>query len=569
MGFLGVLQCGHVEIDTHLITALVERWRPETHTFHFTVGEATVTLQDIAIIWALPVEGNLITGVDRRYNTQQWQNYCHEQLGFIPNEDAFRWSRIKLSVLYEYLLENTCDDDSPFEAVLQEARICAMCILGGVLCPDATGNTVSLLYLRHMENIHEEYTSNWGSAVLAYLYRELCTASQRGKTNIGGAMQLLQIWAWSRIITLAPVPSSEASSLVPTIIDPDNILPSPPYAARWSFHISRTHTAHNALRIIRNVLDRMQLNEFIWTPYNNIAVELEALPYYAMRTTWNIRCPLINYSLVEMHHPERVLRQFGYVQDIPQNPLISERRLHSIDRRGRQDMDWATFHADYIAKWNDVQSMVVEGPIIKGGRDTVPDYMNWYHQITRVQISQNILSTNTPGYRPTDTRDWEYVYNRMEQLVIDCENAGDDQQSLRDTRARARTIGREIMNFSSSRYPSVRVRPTDTARGHAFTEAGPSSVHAEAGPSTGRTEAGPSSFYPKTGPSTAYTPYAPYLPSFDGTFTHNFNPQIRRQYDASPVPFEDTDVNTPGDQRDDNPPRRHRRRPRCGTGGHY
>ncbi|XP_011083885.1 serine/threonine-protein phosphatase 7 long form homolog [Sesamum indicum] len=154
MGFLGVLQCGHVEIDTHLITALVERWRPETHTFHFSVGEATITLQDIAILWALPVEGNLITGIDTRCST---------------------------------------------------ARICAMCILGGVLCPDATGNTVSLLYLRHMENIHEQYVSNWGSAVLAYLYRELCTASQRGKNNIGGAMQLLQIWAWSRIITLAPI----------------------------------------------------------------------------------------------------------------------------------------------------------------------------------------------------------------------------------------------------------------------------------------------------------------------------------------------------------------------------
>ncbi|KAL2237988.1 UNVERIFIED_CONTAM: hypothetical protein Sindi_0990500 [Sesamum indicum] len=413
-----------------------------------------MTLQDIAVIWALPVEGNLIIGVDRRYNTQQWQNYCHQQLGFIPNEDAFRWSRIKLTVLYEYLLKNTCDDDSPFEAVLQEARICAMCILGGVLCPDATGNTVSLLYLRRMKNIDEHYVSNWGFAVLAYLYRELCTASQRGKNNIGGVMQLLQIWAWSRIITLAPIPSSEASSVVPTIIDPDNILPSPPYAARWSYHISRTHTAHNALRIIRDVLDRMQLNKFIWTPYNNIAVELEALPYYAIRTMWNIRCPLINYSLVEKHHPERVLRQFGYVQDIPPNPLISERRLHTVDRRGRQDMDWATFHAEYIAKWNDVQSMVVEGPIIEGGRDTVPDYMN------------------------------------------------------------------------CSRYPNVRVRPADTAHGNAFTETGPSSGHAEAGPSTVFPEAGPSSFYPETGPSTAYTPYAPYLSLFDGTFTHNFNPQF-------------------------------------------
>ncbi|KAL0398489.1 UNVERIFIED_CONTAM: Serine/threonine-protein phosphatase 7 long form [Sesamum radiatum] len=235
MGFLGVLQCGHIEIDTHLITALVERWRPETHTFHFSVGEATITLQDIAVIWALPVEGN----------------------------------------------------------------------------------TVSLLYLRHMENIDEESTSNWGTAVLAYLYRELCTASQRGKTNIGGAMQLLQIWAWSRIITLAPIPSNNVADLMPTIDDPENILPVPPYARRWSYHISQTHTAHNAIRIIRNTLDRMQENEFIWTPYLHGLPELQSLPAYATRTPWNIRCPLINYSIVEMHHVERVLRQFGMIQDIP------------------------------------------------------------------------------------------------------------------------------------------------------------------------------------------------------------------------------------------------------------
>ncbi|KAL0290190.1 UNVERIFIED_CONTAM: hypothetical protein Sangu_2584800 [Sesamum angustifolium] len=84
-----------------------------------------------------------------------------------------------------------------------------------------------------MEIIDEERPSNWGTAVLAYLYRELCMASQRGKTNIGGAMQLLQIWAWSRIITLAPIPSNNAADLMPTVIDVENILPIPPYAARF------------------------------------------------------------------------------------------------------------------------------------------------------------------------------------------------------------------------------------------------------------------------------------------------------------------------------------------------
>ena len=39
------------------ITALVDRWRPETHTFHLRVGEMTVTLQDVAMILGLPIDG--------------------------------------------------------------------------------------------------------------------------------------------------------------------------------------------------------------------------------------------------------------------------------------------------------------------------------------------------------------------------------------------------------------------------------------------------------------------------------------------------------------------------------
>ena len=49
------------------LTALVDRWRPETHSFHLPCSEMTVTLGDFAMITALPIKGHALIGrVDRK-----------------------------------------------------------------------------------------------------------------------------------------------------------------------------------------------------------------------------------------------------------------------------------------------------------------------------------------------------------------------------------------------------------------------------------------------------------------------------------------------------------------------
>ncbi|KAI5670637.1 hypothetical protein M9H77_11001 [Catharanthus roseus] len=53
-----VFRCGYIRLDHTLITALVERWRPETHTFHLTCGEVSITLPDLdAEKWTLLHDG--------------------------------------------------------------------------------------------------------------------------------------------------------------------------------------------------------------------------------------------------------------------------------------------------------------------------------------------------------------------------------------------------------------------------------------------------------------------------------------------------------------------------------
>ncbi|XP_030937313.1 serine/threonine-protein phosphatase 7 long form homolog [Quercus lobata] len=61
-GFEGLFKVLNLEVDYALITALVERWRPETHTFHLPHGEMSITLQDIEVMLGVPVDGLPITG---------------------------------------------------------------------------------------------------------------------------------------------------------------------------------------------------------------------------------------------------------------------------------------------------------------------------------------------------------------------------------------------------------------------------------------------------------------------------------------------------------------------------
>ncbi|XP_020961282.1 protein MAIN-LIKE 1-like [Arachis ipaensis] len=51
-----------INLDEPLFSAFMERWCPEIHTFHMSFGECTVTLQDVAYQFGLPVDGFAVSG---------------------------------------------------------------------------------------------------------------------------------------------------------------------------------------------------------------------------------------------------------------------------------------------------------------------------------------------------------------------------------------------------------------------------------------------------------------------------------------------------------------------------
>ena len=187
VGLEGLYRTPCREIDHNLITVFTEQWRPETHTFHLPHGETTITLQDVEVILGIPIDGEAIVGT----TDFTWADECRSSLGINPTRMMLKGQRILIKKLLEKIDQRLPDDAA--EVVVHQYALCyILAPLADTIFADKSSNKVHTMWLQMLRDLRNPRQYSWGSACLAWLYRELCRATDRGANQISGALLLVQ-----------------------------------------------------------------------------------------------------------------------------------------------------------------------------------------------------------------------------------------------------------------------------------------------------------------------------------------------------------------------------------------
>nr|XP_007157670.1 hypothetical protein PHAVU_002G088800g [Phaseolus vulgaris]ESW29664.1 hypothetical protein PHAVU_002G088800g [Phaseolus vulgaris] len=264
-----LLKFKNIDFNHVLLTALVEMWRLETHTFQralenkIRLEKKAQKLSNVHSKFDLISIREVVTGI----TTGDLVSLCEQFLIFLPPATSGKGNAINLSWLNNtfWELSHHATDD----VIDQHARTHIL-TLGSLLMPDSSGSKVHLMYLLLLANLNNVRNYSWGSAVLASLYRALDHEIDFNQDNIGGCTLLLQCWAWERLTCISPQ--------------------------------------------VQPLTDEEVQQGFLWTPYRVdyvrrlITIEVSPIARAVV--------PLICFATVEFHQVDRVMRQFGFRQSM-------------------------------------------------------------------------------------------------------------------------------------------------------------------------------------------------------------------------------------------------------------
>lgn len=346
-------------LDNQLISALVERWRKETNTFHLPCGEMTITLDEALLNLGLAIDGDPVVEAD--VEDSNTVPICEKLLGKIPTSMDRRGGFLKLSWLKDSFSQ--LPEDAPIAQVESCTRAYLLYLVGSTIFSTTSGNTVPVMYLPLFADFEKAGKYAWGAAALAFLYRALGNATNKSQSTISGCLTLLQCWSYWHLNIGRPKLNQEQNSDVF------------PLALRWKQKLSGLRAKCDVVQY-RKALDCLQSSDVVWTPYENVDSIIpeefkDTLILGKSKTT------LICLDKVERHVPDRCLRQFGMHQPVPEDV----QRIKGHDG----DTDPSRIMKSSCAEWSRRRDLIAD-------EDDIADeseYKRWYSKITRRYIGRH------------------------------------------------------------------------------------------------------------------------------------------------------------------------------------
>ena len=230
-GFYGIYSIGNYTVDRGLLTALVDRWRDESHTFHFVGGELGISLQDVEIMLGLRVDGLAVTRSERNDNRASRLDMIESLLGVRPADNQVDTNC--LTVRLDWMLHTFGElpPNPSEERLLYQSRAAMLLLLGAHVFSDKSSDQIPLWPLPFLEDFDTCAEYSWGSALLAWLEANLCRVVRCKTTGVSGAVMFLDMWAITRLLPVRPCEE------LPEDVEPPEGLPRFPLGYRYDIYL--------------------------------------------------------------------------------------------------------------------------------------------------------------------------------------------------------------------------------------------------------------------------------------------------------------------------------------------
>ncbi|KAH1197240.1 Protein MAIN-LIKE 1 [Glycine max] len=305
------------------------RWHSETSTFHLPVRELTITLDDVSSILHLPITGALHSF--HALSTEEARFLLTELLEVSAEEARAetaltRGAYVRLGWVRD-IYETRC-----------QTRRRIFAARAYLLHLSAT--YVHVVYLDAFPDLVHSGGYAWGVAALVHMYDQLDEACKTTTRQLAGYLTLLQCWIYEHF------PS------VHQCVTDDTYQETSPRASRWL--TSKAHMKGITGAPYRARCDVLTVTDVSWLPYT----EHGEISSFQGQLRWG--------PMIVTVRPERMVRQFGYIQSIPPPPVSARLSHDQIDNR------WMEF-ADHLLPAG--QPCLVPGQVSA-------DYIEWFFRIS-------------------------------------------------------------------------------------------------------------------------------------------------------------------------------------------